>query len=491
MEMKTTPFKHQFDVWQETKDFKSFAIFWEQGTGKTKLAIDSISYQYLAGSIDGAIIVAPNGVHLNWLTDELPTHLPNEVALNSKAFCWDGAKKHTKDHRYELQKLIEHKGMTWLFISYDAFITEAAKDFVWAFLKKKKVYFVLDESSAIKNPSAKRTKSLIAASKYAKFKRIMEGTPITVTPFDVYSQIKFVDENFWKEQDIATYSAFKAEFGIFQRRHLSGGGSFDQLVGYKNIDVLANLLKPIMSRVLKEDVLDLPDKLYTKRYFTLSPEQRRVYDQVKEEQISILESGISFSSSIIVTQLRLQQITSGYLPVVPELDEAGNELEPIMHDFAKNPRLDLLAELTENPPHPMIIWAKYSRDIDKITDMLGKTAVRYDGKIDDEECAKNKLRFQNGDATFFVSNPAKGATGLTLNTAKTSIFYNNSYNLRHRLQSEDRNHRIGQNDAVLYIDLEARGTIDKFIIDNLLKKQEIASSITGDRLKEWLRNEKE
>ena len=168
--------------------------------------------------------------------------------------------------------------------------------------------------------------------------------------------------------------------------------------------------------------------------------------------------------------------------------------EPVELCDVKNPRLDCSLAFLEKLNHPAIIWSRFTRDIDQIMDALGKRAVRYDGQLDDDECERSKQIFNAGDADWFVGNPCKGARGITINAAKTTMYYSNSFKWRDRMQSEDRNHRIGQDGAdhgahgfgVLYADVLAHDTVDMHIVKNLRGKFDIASRLTGDVLREWI-----
>ncbi len=475
---KLKPFAHQADI-LATAFEPAFGFLWEQGTGKTKPAIDTACILHAYKKIDAVLIVAPNSVHRNWISDELPAHLPDFAREKSCFHIYRPASASTQLHRQELSELLKHDGLAWLTISYDAFMTDAGKKYIWKFLQKRRVLYILDESARIKGANTKRSKSVVASGRYAPYRRILTGTPIANGPFDIYQQMKFLDENFWKQHGFGGLDAFKHEFGVFKKGYNSTHGKeFETPVGYKNLDKLHQMIKPITSRVLKEDVLDLPPKLYSKRSFEMSKEQMKAYEDLRDEFKTWLD-GEKITAALAVTRLlRLQQITSGYLPSMEE-DEP-------MHVFPKNPRLALLGELVEDCPHQAIIWCRFRRDVDLITEMLGSRCVRFDGRVDEEQRDVNKLAFQRGRAQFFVGNPSVGGEGLTLVQAKTEIYYSNSFKLIERLQSEDRAHRIGQDTAVNIIDIMAEHSIDSHIIGALRKKLDIASQITGDQIKEWL-----
>jgi hypothetical protein len=490
-EFKTKPFEHQNKLFQETREMASFGVLWEQGCGKTKPLIDTACDMYERGEIDAVLTVAPGGVERNWVTDEIPTHMPDRVGVQCHSWFWQSKRAGAKYHKAEFEAVLKYQGLAWMCISYDAFMTERGKKAVWRFLKRRRCLYILDESDDIRTPKAKRTRSVGASGKYAPYRRILTGTPAD-KPFDLYSQLRFLDEGIWRRRDMATFAAFKQYFGVWFTRAdaIAAHGydpGYDKLVDYKNQDELAEILASVSSRLLKEDVLDLPDKLYTKRHFDMTPKQKSLYDQLRDELEIELEDGRRVDGELaIVRLLRLQQIACGYM--VTDADE------PIVLCDTKNPRLDCTVSFLEKLNHPAIVWARFRHDIDQLMDALGDRAVRYDGAVGDDECELAKQAFNAGDKQFFVGNPAKGARGLTLNAAKTVTYYSNTFKLRDRLQSEDRAHRIGQDgvdhgDAgfgVLYADILATGTVDMKIVAALRGKFNIAAQLTGDRLRDWI-----
>lgn len=489
-EFKTKPFSHQQRVFEETRDLPAYGLLWEQGTGKTKPTIDTAGYLYEQGKIDAVLLVAPSGVHRNWVTDEIPTHLPDRLQSVSRCMYWRTPRSRTLWHQDEFKQLLGHKGLAWLCIGYDGFMSEIGKNSVWKFLSRRRCLYILDESHHVKTPKAKRTRSIVRSGHYAPYRRILTGTPAD-KPFDIYSQLRFLDPDLWARRHMATFAAFKQHYGEWftaaEAREVTGyDPGYDKLLRYKNLEELNEILQGMSDRVLKEDVLDLPPKLYTKRYFDMHPRQQRMYSELHRELELELESGAIVDGTLaIVRLLRLQQIACGYV--------VADAAEPVEKIGPNNPRLDLLVEECEVIPHQAIIWCRFRHDVDQIVDALGASAVRYDGAIDEEEAARSKEIFNAGDAQWLVANPAKGAEGLTLNGAKTSIFYSNSFKLLERLQAEDRNHRIGQDGAqhdighgVLYMDLCANGTVDEKILQALRDKFDIASQITGDELRAWI-----
>jgi SNF2 family DNA or RNA helicase len=157
-----------------------------------------------------------------------------------------------------------------------------------------------------------------------------------------------------------------------------------------------------------------------------------------------------------------------------------------------NPRIEALLAVLRAVHGKAIIWASFresQREIfEHITTEFGSNSVvMYVGSTPDAVRTRNIEAFQNGDARFLIASQQAAARGLTLTAATDVIYYNNTYSLELRLQSEDRAHRIGQTKTVTYTDLEAIGTLERGIIDALRNKYDIASQVTGDKLREWLK----
>lgn len=501
---KTKPDAHQLKYLQEHAQNKAFALFWEMGVAKTKPTIDNICLLYAQGEINGALVVAPNGLDLNWLVEEIPKHLPDEFAAVSRIhrFNTKTAKaKYAKDQR---KFLLSHHGLAWLLMSYDAFMTEDGKEIALKFAEQRETFYVLDESSAIKTPAAKRTQRIVRTSWRAKYKRILEGTPITLGAEDIYKQIEFLDNTFWARHGWDNIALFRNYFCVYETtptwvKTKEGPKNIElnKLVGYKNLEELNKLIQPISSRLLKKDVLDLPPKIYSPIYFELTPEQRKLYDALENEYRVELENGGYVASTLaIVRMLRLHQISCGYLPM--ESDDPDGE--PLYVIPGKNPRLNLLEQLVDSIEAPTIIWCKYRLDMSLIKDMFKKKAnskplAVYDAQSTDAEKLEAKRRFMDGDCNWLLATMQSMQRGHTLHRAENCIYYSNGMNMGMRKQSEDRAHRRGLEHPVNYIDLLGVQTQDKNIMLNLCRKMDTADAIMGDtpdtdireQLKEWLK----
>ena len=336
----------------------------------------------------------------------------------------------------------------------------------------------MDESTTIKNPTAKRTKNILTIADLAKYRRILTGSPVTKSPLDLYSQCEFLDPFHLDHQ---SYYSFRTRYANMVERNF--GGRRVQIVGsYRRLDELSEKLEKFSYRVLKEECLDLPPKIYMKRFVELSPEQRKVYDQMKEIALAELKGKVMSSVNVMTQLMRLHQITCGHFK-----SDDGK----IQH--LKNNRLTQLMDLLDEVEGKVIIWANYVEDIKIIVEALKKaygeaSTVEYHGGVDSTLRQDNIALFQekNSPTRYFVGNTQTGGYGITLTAANTVIYYSNNYNLEQRLQSEDRAHRIGQTGSVTYVDLLAEKTIDEKIVQSLRSKIDIANEIMGEDLKDWI-----
>lgn len=486
IEFKTKPFGHQLEEFEKSKDYKSWGFWWETGCGKTKPVLDTIAHLYAKGEITGALVLAPNGVHQNWMTDEIPKHLPDVVADATVALGWSSSKSNTKKWKRKEQELLENPGLSILCMSYHGIMVARGAKLAKRLLAERSCIYITDEAHSFKSPGSKRCKRVLASALHALYRRAMTGTPSADSPFDVYATIKFLDPAAWAALGISTFAGFKAYFGVWERKTITvpGGGKreFDKLVTYKNLDKLHEVVSRYGSRLQKSAVMDLPPKLYSRRYFEISDSQRRLYKELKEDYMAWLD-GQPITAPLPVTRLlRFQQVTAGYVPT-------DDDEEPQLID-KKPRRIESLRGLLSEISSSTIIWAKFQKDIDLICALLreeGESFVVFDGRTSDDDRLNARRAFQEGKVKFFVANPAAAGRGLTLHRAKTVVFYSVSFKLEERIQAEDRAHRAGMdNHAVHYIDIVARGTVDTKILARLRTKKQAADQVTGDEFRDWI-----
>lgn len=463
---KTKPYDHQITALQQSWNKKEYAWFMEMGTGKTKVAIDNIGILNQQNLIDTAIIVAPKSVYLTW-EDEIANHLSGEIPYS--IYSWNKSKKD-----------IDTKNLKFYLINTEALSHKSGVSFVKEILTKNlKNIFIIDESTAIKNQSALRTKSILKLSQLALYKRILTGSPVTKSPLDLYTQCAFLSPELL---GFSSFYSFRARYAVMDAVHVGNQKYIHVPKYYVNLDELNIKLKTFSYRVRKDECLDLPEKIKQLRTIQLTTEQRGVYNNLKEKAIAIIQDeSVSFTVKL-VELLRLHQITNGFL----KTDE-GN-----IKEFKENPKMDELLNILEQIEGKAIIWANYIYNIESITSKLielyGKNSVvNIYGSVDAIKRKEAVHRFQNDpECRFFVGNPSTGGFGLTLTAASYVIYFSNNYNYEIRIQSEDRAHRIGQNKNVTYIDIIAKDSVDFHIMKALQNKLQISNKTLGENVKNWI-----
>lgn len=256
---------------------------------------------------------------------------------------------------------------------------------------------------------------------------------------------------------------------------------FNMIVRYQRLDELSEKIDHFSYRVLKDDCLDLPEKIYQVRNVSMTPKQMEMYVSMKRMAIASLEGERLTALSALTQILRLHQIVCGHV----KLD--NGEVKPV-----ENNRIKELLNILNETSGKVLIWANYRHDIENIAREISKihgpqSVATFYGDTPNEERQQIIDDFQNGeDLRYFVGNPKTGGYGLTLTKSHTVIYYSNSYDLEVRLQSEDRVHRIGQTSKVTYVDLVTEGTVDEKIVQSLRNKINIATQVMGEELKEWL-----
>jgi len=471
---KTTPYKHQMTALEKSWNKENFAYFMEMGTGKTKVLIDNLSMLYDKGKVNGALIVAPKGVVKTWYEQELPAHLVDHIECVS--VLWQS--NITKKQQEHLDMLfMPGLGLHILIMNVESLSTDKGVNFARKFLSSHNTLMAIDESTTIKTPTAKRTKNIISLGKLAKYRRIMTGSPVTKNPLDLYTQCLFLDPYLLNFQ---SYYAFRNRYAIMKTMHVRGR-SIQVVHKFQNLNELSETVKTFSDRVLKEDCLDLPPKIFMKRHVALTSDQKKIYDQMKKQAIAVLNGKVTSTMTVLTQLMRLHQITCGHFTADDGTTQAVD-----------SNRIKELMGVLDETEGKAIIWANYQLSVGEIIQAIIKeygedSYVHYYGLTSQEERQDNIRKFQNDPkCRFLVGTPQTGGYGITLTQAHTVIYYSNSYDLEKRLQSEDRAHRIGQTKTVTYIDLIAEDTVDEKIVKALRDKINIASEVMGEELKEWI-----
>lgn len=479
-EFKTKPYEHQKEALKRslvnsTSPAVSYAWLMEMGTGKSKVACDEMGILYARDQIDIAVIFAPKGVYNNWIKQdgELATHM----AVPYTAAKWEAGGGNKANQR-ALEKLLKpNDTLRILVINIEALSSgKKAMIYLEKFLKSGKAYGIVDESTKIKNPQSNRCKNLLSLRSLIDFRRIASGSPVTKNPLDLYGQFSFLDPKILGHN---SFYSFRARYAVMQEKNF-GSRRVKIVVGYRNEEELSYRIKDHSYRVLKEDCLDIPPKVYSSREVELTDEQMRVYLEMKNEAFAQFKDTFVSANNAITILMRLQQIVCGHF-----VDNEG-----VLHRLQTN-RIDALLEEIEEVDSDVIIWSRYRDDISRIVDALrenyGEESVAqfHGGNTKTRDAEAH--RFTNDDrCRFIVSTQQSGGYGNTWLNGRHVVYYSNSEDLELRLQSEDRPHRAGQKKTVSYCDLITPGTVQEKIVKSLRNKMDIAATILSDNPREWL-----
>ncbi|MHA2428476.1 MAG: DEAD/DEAH box helicase [Candidatus Hermodarchaeia archaeon] len=451
-------FPHQIEVFNNAKDKDHYGIFLEQGLGKTRIAIKLLEYHFTNFEIDAVIIVTTKGLMGNWAYTEIPLH---SDCHNSK-YIWNTSSRLPPQHE---------NIMCYFICNIDALIGERIREPLKKFFSQyKKVAFVLDESTVAKNIKAKRTKNVIALAQRCKYRYIMSGTPITNSPMDLFSQCQILKKGILGHNSLYSFKGVYAD----EVKMTLGNRSFNKIVGYRNLDDLTRRVQSFSSILKKDDCLDLPDKIYRTVPVDFTPEQSRLYKELSEQAITEIEGHEVSVVNMLSMITKLLQICAGQMKT-----EDGSYL------MIKNNRMDVLQELVEECPGKTVVWTSFVGTAIEISKRFDEGAVWLMSGLSTDQRQAQIDKFREGEAKVLVANPQSAGHGITLVESSNVIYYSNSWNYEYRAQSEDRTHRIGQKNSVLYTDLITPNTVEQKVVQLLQNKKELANTvITPEQVKD-------
>jgi len=467
---KFQPMKHQQVSLDHAINMDEYGLFYEQGLGKTFTTINLATAWRMNNQINAVVVVCPSSIKLVW-EDELEDHCPIDHQVHAMM-----AGKYKKVDKF----LEEPNDFKWLIVGVEALSQGGAIDYMKKFLMTHNCLMVIDESSTIKTPNKTRTDRCIDAGLLAKKRMILSGTSITQGIEDLYTQLRFLNPDIIGFNSFFTFRAnycvtMTQEVGFKNGRPIT----VQKIIGYQNEDELIKSISPYVTRVEKVDALDLPEKVYQKRYVEMSKQQLKVYTEMKQELFMEVGGQEYEVTTVLEQMLRLQQITGGFYPF-----DDGEKIiaEPIP---GKNAKIEELKKVMEETQGKVVIWCMFRHEIEAVAEALRKMeikTVQFHGGCDDTEkkFAVHSFR-KDPEVKVFLATKA-AARGLTLIEASTSIYYSVGYSLEDYEQSQDRIHRIGQTDPCTYIHLICPRTIDVKALIALRDKKNVAQ-IVYDSLK--------
>ena len=500
---KTKPYAHQVAAFNRHKDSEYFALFMDMGTGKTKIGIDIASYKFLSGEIDAVLVIAPNHVHTQWINEQFPQH----CGVSYTPFVWEQKNFTSMKYKLQLGAFIEDKmdSMKVFACNVEAFQASTFLTFSNMFLRMNKTMVILDESTRIKNPDAKRTRKILPMHR-AKSRCILTGTPTAKSPLDIFAPFNFLKDDYFQ----MPWHTFKARYQVLikdrashHRRGINDydfnrvksaianwkgrGDMFDcysdvadqlgmsardvrflaqqeKASSFRDEDQLRDIIAPDTFSIKKEDCLDLPAKVYEKIFVDMTKDQKQAYDQLVMWYHAELDvDGVTASldvKGILALLVRFTQICGGFFPQKTHDDDRTTIIP-----FKKNPKLQaLLDDVEENcNDKQFIVWATYQCEIQAVTKALqaaGYTVDTYYGLDGDDKREQTIKDFAAGKIQVMVANTTVGGWGLNLQFCSYQYFYSNNFRTEARLQAEDRTHRMGQKNTCVYKDILVNKSVD-------------------------------
>lgn len=439
------PYSVQTAALESAGMHEAWAYFMEMGTGKTMVTLAEFARLYQTGPISTLVVICPNSIKGAWVAEAGKTEWPFQCRVWPQVMDIGAA------------------GAPFVVVmNYEAVITTKGGNYLNSLLGKRRCMLVLDESISIKNPKARRTRILIAASQEAVMRRILSGAPVGQGPQDLWAQLRFLGAF-----ERYNYYAFRNHFCKM------GGWQGKQIVGAQHTEELNEIVGRWSFRAKKDDWLDLPKKIYQTREYGLTPEQTKHYKSLATDLMTKIENRVIEVQMVISAIVKLQQICSGFLMA------ADQSVIPIP---GGNPKLALLDEVLEEVTGKVLIFCMFRHTVTQLIKHLDGAAYIM-GNMTPEAINYEKTRFEkNPEVRHMVVQIQSGKYGHTLLGGKgndrcaTTVFYEHSYSLDNRVQAEDRNHRIGQDKPVVYIDFVGP-KIERDIVKALRSKQDVATAI--------------
>lgn len=472
-----------------------FALLMEMGTGKTKCVLDEWGERVVGKDLHDLLVIAPAGSYRNWYVDQGEGY-PSELRKQLDPYVFDSmvaagwVSGGGAGIKAQLQTLIRTKKRPRaLFINVEAF-SSVEKAIVCAreFMEDgRRCMMVIDESTRIKNWTANRTEALEDLGKLAVARRIMSGLVTPNSPLDLFSQFYFLD---WRILGHRSWFGFRARYAVMQRmivhRDTPQERIVNMIVDYRNVPELNHKIAPYSFRKLKEECLDLPPKVYMPpRDVQLHDDQKRMYLQMREFGMAKLAAESFVTAGMVITQrIRLDQILCGF-----SVDDVTGELVEIK-EYRTRELLFTLQEVHGKA----VIWTTHDYCIRKLAEVLrkefGPKSVAQFWGANRSTRHLDEARWKGDpDCHWMIATQSAGGVGNNWQMAKLTCYYNNSDNLEHRLQSEDRVHRDGLQDyghKATYQDFIARNTLDERKVENLRNKIDLATIVNGDNYRKWL-----
>lgn len=447
-------FAYQQEAVDAVRDLPYSAVFHEQGLGKTKIAIDVLLYWLEIAAVDTVLVVAKKSLVSNWKRElSTHTHLKPRLLTQSRK-----ANYHTFNSPARL--ILAH---------FEVFVAEF--DRFRLFLQSRDVGVILDESAKIKNPQARVSQSLHSLSPLFKKRMIMTGTPVANRPYDIWSQVFFLDEG----QSLGTdFETFKHDMD------LTSDLSKDEVLQTEfeqRLDGLFDRISAFSVRETKDGGrIELPEKVVNVVDCTWEHYQQDLYLQYKESlRAIVMRNGIPSedkAEGVLKRILRLVQIASN-----PKLVDQSYSCDPGKLSYL----VDLVQQVTD-AGEKCIVWSSFNENVDWLAKRLSTFGTcKLHGRMPMERRDRSVEHFINdGSVKVLVATPGVAKEGLTLTVANHVMFYDRGFSLDDYLQAQDRIHRISQTRTCHVHNFLMPDSVDEWVDVLLAAKHMAARLAQGD-----------
>lgn len=453
LQAKKDAYPYQLDAFRAIQKLPYAAIFHEQGLGKTKIAIDLMLYWLDEDAVDTVFVITKKALVENW-TNEISVHShvtpsilssnrrENGIALNSPVIVYV-MNYEVISNNYELIRL---------------------------FLGTCRVGVFLDESQKIKNPDSKMAKDYHSLSSLFVRRVIMTGTPVANRPFDIWSQIKFLDGG---KSLGSSFLDFRAKTDIPEQADKSGNYSAELA------SVMAKLKAFSVRETKTSSGLELPDKTIITHIVKLEHRQSEIYSDYRDELAHEFQDSTGLvrddAEDLLKRLLRLVQCASNPILVDESYKNVPGKFSALT-DLLESEVVN--CSITTN----VIVWTAFIKNAEWLRDNLKKyNPALVHGGLDIVERNGSIARFKSDDSCqLLIATPGAAKEGLTLTNANHSIFYDRSFSLDDYLQAQDRIHRISQTRDCFVHNLIAENTIDEWVDSLLNAKFKAAQLAQGD-----------
>ena len=420
-------FKHQKSMLEAAKQFDSYCLFAEPGTGKTKVFIEL----FLIKKPNRALIICPLNIITAVWEEEIQKWHPELKFCN----LWK-------------QKILKEEYNIYL-INFEQFRNRVDELIEFGF-----PMVMIDESSKLKDSKSLITKAALKIAEAAIYRYIGSGTPAPNSILEFWGQLAFVNKDLLSDNFYRFRATYFTSFGY-------GGHQYG--ISNENREKIMQKIKEQAIFFAKKDALDLPEQIFEKRYMEMDKEQTKVYKQMLTENIAYFKEKAIIGQTELTKILKLREVTSGFA-----FDDQGIPLN------ISNSKLDTLFELLEEiGDHQVCIFINFRWEEKMIKERLGDKAVVLSGSIPQKEKDKNIEMFKDDVTQYLIANMASASHGLNLQNCHYAIYFSLSYSHELHRQSQDRFHRGGQKNKVTYFYILAKKTIDEVLYKVLIKKADI------------------